>query len=85
MKRLIAAVLLAAAPSTTGCSHVLPLLGYPPYALRKDPPNGIAQRALAAGATAPTFELPSSEAGTWALAKALQTGPVVLLFYRGDW
>jgi peroxiredoxin len=31
------------------------------------------------------FELPSSEGGTWRLADHLASGPVVLVFYRGDW
>ncbi|TMC15270.1 MAG: redoxin domain-containing protein [Chloroflexi bacterium] len=31
------------------------------------------------------FELPSSEGESWRLAEHLARGPVVLVFYRGDW
>jgi peroxiredoxin len=31
------------------------------------------------------FELPSSEVGDWRLSDHLASGPVVLIFYRGDW
>jgi peroxiredoxin len=31
------------------------------------------------------FELPDHEARAWRLADHLAHGPVVLVFYRGDW
>jgi peroxiredoxin len=31
------------------------------------------------------FELQSTEGGSWRLSDHLKTGPVVLIFYRGDW
>ena len=31
------------------------------------------------------FELPDQQGGTWHLAEFLSRGPVVLVFYRGDW
>jgi len=31
------------------------------------------------------FELPDHEGKTWRLADNLANGPVVLVFYRGDW
>jgi peroxiredoxin len=40
---------------------------------------------LAVGATAPDFTLESHLGGTVSLSKALERGPVVLVFYRGSW
>lgn len=34
---------------------------------------------------APDFSLPASDGSTWRLAEALARGPVLLIFYRGDW
>jgi hypothetical protein len=31
------------------------------------------------------FELPDHEGNTWTLAGHLARGPVLLVFYRGDW
>lgn len=31
------------------------------------------------------FSLPSSEGGSWRLSDHLSQGPVVAVFYRGDW
>ena len=31
------------------------------------------------------FTLPSSEGGDWNLSEHLGRGPVLLVFYRGDW
>ncbi|PYN79296.1 MAG: redoxin domain-containing protein [Chloroflexi bacterium] len=31
------------------------------------------------------FELPDQQGATWRLAEFLSRGPVVLVFYRGDW
>jgi len=31
------------------------------------------------------FELPDEQGATWRLAEFLSRGPVVLVFYRGDW
>jgi peroxiredoxin len=31
------------------------------------------------------FELPDNEGKTWRLADQLARGPVLLVFYRGDW
>jgi len=31
------------------------------------------------------FELPTHEGGRWRLSAALESGPAVLVFYRGDW
>jgi len=31
------------------------------------------------------FELPDHEGKPWRLADHLQQGPVLLIFYRGDW
>lgn len=31
------------------------------------------------------FELPDHLGGTWRLARHLGMGPLVLVFYRGDW
>ncbi|MEV6766749.1 peroxiredoxin-like family protein [Streptomyces sp. NPDC051105] len=44
-----------------------------------------AKRALAVGARAPHFSLPSATGRTVALEALLSQGPVVLTFYRGAW
>lgn len=33
----------------------------------------------------PDFELPDAQGRPWRLSTALADGPVVLVFYRGDW
>lgn len=33
----------------------------------------------------PSFELPDEQGAAFNLAERLSEGPVVLLFYRGDW
>lgn len=35
--------------------------------------------------TVPSFELPDERGESFALPDKLSEGPVVLLFYRGDW
>ena len=47
--------------------------------------SGIVERMLRAGAEAPDFILPSSRGGLFSLGERLQSGPVVLAFYRGHW
>jgi peroxiredoxin len=47
--------------------------------------QGIADRALEVGATAPLFVLPDAHGGEILLAELLAEGPVVLTFYRGGW
>ncbi|MFD1871192.1 peroxiredoxin-like family protein [Hymenobacter bucti] len=47
--------------------------------------SGLASRALQAGQVAPGFTLPSATNEPVALAQLLQQGPVVLVFYRGNW
>ncbi|MET7695345.1 peroxiredoxin-like family protein [Streptomyces sp. NPDC005483] len=47
--------------------------------------SGQADRALAVGAKAPRFSLPSATGQTLALDDLLTDGPVVLTFYRGAW
>jgi peroxiredoxin len=37
------------------------------------------------GSKAPDFELPDQQGYPWCLSGELETGPVVLIFYRGDW
>jgi hypothetical protein len=39
----------------------------------------------AAGEVAPEFELPDSTGAPRRLSKLVSQGPLVLLFYRGDW
>jgi peroxiredoxin len=31
------------------------------------------------------FELPDQHGRAWSLADSLRSGPVLLVFYRGDW
>jgi peroxiredoxin len=33
----------------------------------------------------PNFELPDQKGNSWILRERLRSGPVVLVFYRGDW
>ncbi|MEV0486592.1 peroxiredoxin-like family protein [Streptomyces sp. NPDC050508] len=47
--------------------------------------TGQADRALATGAQAPRFSLPTATGRTLALDDLLADGPVVLTFYRGAW
>ena len=47
--------------------------------------SGQADRALAVGAQAPRFTLPSATGQSLALNDLLTDGPVVLTFYRGAW
>jgi peroxiredoxin len=37
------------------------------------------------GSKAPDFELPDQQGYPWSLSGELEEGPVVLIFYRGDW
>ncbi len=37
------------------------------------------------GDRAPTFELPDEHGEPWNLVQHLTQGPVLLVFYRGDW
>ena len=47
--------------------------------------SGIVGRALQEGETAPDFRLPNARGGHTQLDDLLRSGPVVLLFYRGQW
>lgn len=40
---------------------------------------------LSAGQRFPEFELPDADGEAFELSERLQDGPVVLVFYRGDW
>ncbi|RZL13776.1 MAG: AhpC/TSA family protein [Hymenobacter sp.] len=46
---------------------------------------GLARHALGAGQLAPDFTLPDASGAPVALAQLLESGPVVLFFYRGNW
>ena len=46
---------------------------------------GLAQRSLRPGQAAPNFTLPDATGQPVTLAALLATGPVVLVFYRGNW
>jgi peroxiredoxin len=35
--------------------------------------------------TAPDIDLPDQTEVTWRLDRALERGPVLVVFYRGDW
>lgn len=37
------------------------------------------------GGRIPGFELPDEEKRPWNLSEKLKDGPVMLVFYRGDW
>ena len=40
---------------------------------------------VSVGETAPFFELPDQQDYPWSLSGQIELGPVVLVFYRGDW
>ena len=40
---------------------------------------------VSVGSKAPDFELPDQQGHPWCLSGELEEGPVVLIFYRGDW
>jgi peroxiredoxin len=47
--------------------------------------EGKGAQAIKVGQTAPNFQLPDAHGRPVALADLLQTGPVVVIFYRGSW
>lgn len=47
--------------------------------------SGVADSVIGEGSIAPNFVLPDHLGAQWELASALQSGPVVLKFYRGSW
>ena len=47
--------------------------------------SGIMDRALKEGQTAPSFDLENSHGSRVSLSGLLAQGPVVLIFFRGDW
>ena len=79
MHRVALAVFGAACAVTAGAADL------PPNPGRPTAPPGIESRAIAVGAPAPSISLPATTGGTWTLASAREAGPVVLVFYRGDW
>jgi hypothetical protein len=68
-----------------GCPATMKTAGYPPNPARTEPPPNIQQTALAVGAPAPTFRLPTTSGDTLSLTDELNGGPVILVFYRGHW
>lgn len=44
-----------------------------------------AGRRIEPGADAPNFDLPDERGLPWSLSGQLETSPVMLIFYRGDW
>jgi peroxiredoxin len=57
----------------------------PPAARRLEPPPELEATAKKIGDEAPAFELVGDDGESRTLDGALQDGPVVLVFYRGDW
>ena len=47
--------------------------------------SGIAERSLQVGQTAPDFALPNAHGEIVKLAELRAQGPVVVMFYRGEW
>jgi hypothetical protein len=76
MPKWIPALLLLAFTASPGRA-------VPPNPRRDTPPPSL--RALAEGKPAPGVDAASSLGGGWSLARARRSGPVVLVFYRGDW
>jgi peroxiredoxin len=48
-------------------------------------PGGEKVVGLSVEQRAPNFELPDEQGRPWVLSERLAVGPVVLVFYRGDW
>jgi hypothetical protein len=46
---------------------------------------GLAPKAPGIGEAHPDFELPAHTGEPWKLKDALKNGPLVLIYYRGDW
>jgi len=82
--RFTPAVVLAAV-ALTSCTTASRVARMPLAAMREAPPTDVDTTAVAVGAEAPTFTLPAQDGQPWSLAEALQKGPVVVVFYRGDW
>jgi hypothetical protein len=53
-------------------------------AIRRNPPEGIAGRVVAARAKAPEVALEGTH-GAFRLTTVLAQGPALLVFYRGHW
>jgi peroxiredoxin len=47
--------------------------------------SGLAERALKAGDTAPSFELPDGDGMMWRSESLLRGGSLAIVFYRGRW
>src|SRR3954447_21783919 len=47
--------------------------------------SGLAERAMHAGEQAPAFQLRDGYGRAFSSRKALRSGPIVLVFYRGGW
>lgn len=75
---------LFAATLLLSCAPALKSAGFPPEALRKEPPKGVAARAVAVGEKAPPLDLESTRDGFQA-SNAIREGAVVLVFFRGTW
>lgn len=75
--------LSVAAAMLVGCAEARMGVRMPLGALLDRPP-GLAG-ALEVGAQAPAVNLQTSAGQPWSLAGQLATGPVVLIFYRGNW
>jgi hypothetical protein len=82
-RRIVLAVIGAACAVAAIAADRLP--NVPPNPGRPTPPPGIESRAVSVGVPAPPISLPATTGGTWTLASARETGPAVLVFYRGDW
>lgn len=69
----------------TGCGFVGKLTRMPAGAGRELPPPTIEERALAVGTRAPAIVLDDHRGETFSLEEATKAGPVVVVFFRGEW
>ncbi len=81
---LVALVVVALA-TPTGCGFLSKLTRMPAAAGREAPPEKIEDRALAVGENAPPITLKDHTDSAFSLEQALQKGPVVVVFFRGEW
>jgi len=47
--------------------------------------EGVHMSEITPGQPVPTFELPDERGRPWNMLERCAAGPVVLVFYRGDW
>lgn len=81
----LAAALVGALASLTGCATMYTAMGYPPNPRRESPPPGVPASAVAADKPMPDGTLRDDKGATVQLSTAAREAPLLLVFYRGAW